>query len=107
MKLTRRNFIKTTGTGALAAGIPLYAAGSVYTPVPDSKVPFRLAIAGYTFAKFNLDQSLAMMKRVNAGLIGLKDFHLPLASSQEMIDQTLEKMKSSGVEPYGVGPIYM
>jgi len=107
MKLTRRNFIKTTGTGVLAAGVPLYAAGSVYNPLPDNKVHFRLAIAGYTFAKFNLDQSLAMMKRVNVGLLGVKDFHLPLNSTQEVIDQTLEKMKSFGVEPYGVGPIYM
>jgi sugar phosphate isomerase/epimerase len=108
MTLTRRNFIKTSGAGLLAAGgAPLFAAGSVYTPLPESKVPFRLAIAGYTFAKFNLDQSLAMMKKVNVSLLGVKDFHLPLNSTQEVIDQTLEKMRSFGVEPYGVGPIYM
>lgn len=108
MTITRRNFIKTGGAGLLAAGAaPLFATGSVYTPSPDSKVPFKLAIAGYTFAKFNLEQSLAMMKRVNVGLLGVKDFHLPLNSTQEVIDQTLGKMKSFGVEPYGVGPIYM
>ena len=68
---------------------------------------FRLAIAGYTFAKINLNDSLAMMKRVGVSLLGVKDFHLPLNSSKEVIDQTLAKMKSFGVEPYGVGPIYM
>ena len=107
MSFTRRNFIKTTGAGLIAAGTPLFAADSIYIHAPETKYPFRLAIAGYTFAKFNLDQSLAMMKRVNVGLLGVKDFHLPLDSSQEVIDQTMAKMKSFGVEPYGVGPIYM
>jgi len=107
MTLTRRNFIKTTGAGLIAAGAPVLASGSFSHPVPEAKYPFRLAIAGYTFAKFNLDQTLEMMKRVNIGLLGVKDFHLPLDSSQEVINQTLEKMKSFGVEPYGVGPIYM
>jgi sugar phosphate isomerase/epimerase len=107
MKFTRRNFIKTTGTGVIASGLPAFALGSAtanYTGISDS---FRLAIAGYTFAKINLDQSLVMMKRVGAGLLGVKDFHLPLNSTKEVIDQTLAKMKSFGVEPYGVGPIYM
>ncbi len=108
MTFTRRNFIKTTSAaGLVAAGTPHFAARSLYIHAPDKKYPFRLAIAGYTFAKFNLDQSLAMMKRVNVSLLGVKDFHLPLDSSREVIDQTLSKMKSSGVEPYGVGPIYM
>ena len=107
MTITRRNFIKTTGAGIIAAGTPLFSAVSVSTPLPDNRIPFRLAIAGYTFAKFNLDQTLAMMKRVNMNLLGVKDFHLPLDSSQEVIDQTLSEMKSFGVEPYGVGPIYV
>jgi inosose dehydratase len=107
MKFTRRNFVKTAGTGVLAAGLPT----SAYDPEPVNYAitsdSFRLAIAGYTFAKFDLDQSLAMMKRVGVTLIGVKDFHLPLNSTKEIIDKTLIKMKSSGVEPYGVGPIYM
>jgi inosose dehydratase len=88
MKFTRRSFIKTAGTGVIASGLPAFA-------------------YGYTFAKFNLDQSLAMMKRVGVTWLGVKDFHLPLNSTKEVIDQTLVKMKSFGVEPYGVGPIYM
>jgi len=61
----------------------------------------------YTFAKFDLDQSLAMMKEWSDLGLGLKIFNLPLNSTKEVIDQTLAKMKSSGVQPYGVGPIYM
>jgi len=106
MRFSRRKFIKATGAGALAAGMPSIVSGAAADP-PAPKDPFRLAVAGYTFAKINLDDSLAMMKRVGVNLLGVKDFHLPLTSTKEVIEQTLAKMKSFGVEPYGVGPIYM
>jgi inosose dehydratase len=107
MDFTRRNFIKTTGAGVLAAGMPAIVSGTAAVDLSAGKDLFRLAIAGYTFAKINLDDSLVMMKRVGVNLLGVKDFHLPLNSTKEVIDQTLAKMKSYGVEPYGVGPIYM
>ena len=107
MKFTRRNFIKTTGAGVIAAGLPVISSGSPVVASPASTEQFRLAVAGYTFAKFNLERTLEMMKRTGMTLIGLKDFHLPLNSTKEVIDATLAKMKSFGVEPYGVGPIYM
>jgi sugar phosphate isomerase/epimerase len=107
MNFSRRNFIKTSGAGLIAAGIPAVASGPAPVNPPASKDLFRLAIAGYTFAKINLNDSLAMMKRVGVNLLGVKDFHLPLNSTKDVIDQTLAKMKSFGVEPYGVGPIYM
>lgn len=107
MNLTRRNFVKTAGCGVIAAGLPGYATAAEVNSPADNPDTFRLAIAGYTFAKLSLDQSLAIMKRVGVKLLGVKDFHLPINSSKEVIDQTLEKMRSYGVEPYGVGPIYM
>jgi inosose dehydratase len=107
MKFTRRTFIKTAGTGVIASGLPVFASDSLISEYPAPTDTFKIAVAGYTFAKFDLDKSLAMMKRVGVSLLGVKDFHLPLNSTQETIDQTLAKMKSFGVEPYGVGPIYM
>jgi inosose dehydratase len=107
MKITRRTFVKTAGTGVIAAGLPSFAYGSATVNSANSSDSFKLAIAGYTFAKIDLDQSLAMMKRVGVKWLGVKDFHLPLTSTQEEINQALTKMKSFGVEPYGVGPIYM
>lgn len=107
MKFSRRNFIKTSGAGVIAAGIPGYAAAKPAAAVPLKPAAFKLAIAGFSFAKINLDDSLAMMKKVDVKLLGVKDFHLPLDSTKEHIDQTLAKMKSFDVEPYGVGPIYM
>jgi inosose dehydratase len=107
MKFTRRNFVKTAGTGILATSLPSVASGSAKMIPLENKDSFRLAVAGYSFAKLSLDQSLEIMKKVGIKLLGVKDFHLPLNSTKEVIDQTLAKMKSYEVEPYGVGPIYM
>lgn len=107
MKFSRRNFIRTTGASVIAAGFPAISAGSEKENIYTATDKFRLAIAGYTFAKISLDDSLSMMKRVGVNLLGVKDFHLPLDSTKEVIDLTLAKMKSFRVEPYGVGPIYM
>ena len=107
MKFTRRNFVRTAGTGVIAASLPPIASGAAnYLPAKTTDL-FRLAVAGYSFAKLNLEKSLAIMKKTGVSLLGVKDFHLPLNSSKEIIDETLAKMKSFGVEPYGVGPIYM
>lgn len=106
MSISRRNFVKTAGSAA--AMIP--AAGMAASiPLIRGKAPvsFRLAVAGYTFAKFPFEKSLEMMKTVNMSLLGVKDFHVPLNSSAEQVNQALAKMRSYGVEPYGVGPIYM
>ena len=102
MKFSRRNFIKTTGAGVIAAGIPGYAAALPGVSAPAKTDSFKLAIAGYSFARLKLDDSLAIMKKVGVNLLGVKDFHLPLNSTREVIDQTLAKMKSFDVEPYGV-----
>jgi inosose dehydratase len=107
MKLTRRNFVRSAGTGLIAASLPSFAPAPPDSYNPATNDAFRLAIAGYSFARLSLDQSLEIMKKVGIRLLGVKDFHLPLDSTKEVIDQTLAKMKSYDVEPYGVGPIYM
>lgn len=106
MNLSRRNFIRTAGSAAAmipAAGI----ASTIYPSGAKTAVRFKLAVAGYTFAKFPFEKSLEMMKTTGMSLLGVKDFHVPLSSTPEQVSQALAKMKSYGVEPYGVGPIYM
>ena len=107
MNFSRRAFVKTAGTGVMASVLPSRSISSYQPVAEDLYDSISLAIAGYSFARIKLDQSLAMMQRVGVKYLGVKDFHLPLNSTKEVIDQTLEKMKSFGVEPYGVGPIYM
>lgn len=109
MKFNRRDFIRITGTGALAAGMPALAStASASSPAPAASPDlFRMAIAGYTFAQLNLDQALTAMKRAGIGLLGVKDIHLPLNSTQEAINAFLAKAETFGVKPYTVGVIYM
>ncbi|MBK1441850.1 sugar phosphate isomerase/epimerase [Parapedobacter sp. ISTM3] len=68
---------------------------------------FALGIAGYSFVHFGLDESLAMMKRMDVRYLCIKDFHLPLTSTDAEIKAFHEKLAASGVTGYAVGPIYM
>lgn len=72
-----------------------------------SQAPFRLGIAGFTFNKFKLDPTLEMLKKVDVHYLCIKDFHLPLNSTEEEIAAFHAKCKSFNVTGYGVGPIYM
>jgi sugar phosphate isomerase/epimerase len=48
-----------------------------------------------------------MLKRIDVHYLCIKDFHLPLKSTDEEIAAFHEKCKSFDVTGYGVGPIYM
>ena len=111
---TRRSFFKQASLGlAAAASTPTLLANRVHaqtsadTTTGNPQDTFRLGIAGYTFHKFKLDQTLEMMKRVDVHYLCIKDFHLPLKSTDEEIAAFHETCKRSGVTGYGVGPIYM
>jgi len=130
---TRRSFFKQAGLGlAAAAGAPsLITTARAQQTAPAAGVPdsFKVAIAGFTFNKFKLDkaaalseaqkknpkaalkdipdQTLEMMKRIDVHYLCIKDFHLPLKSTDAEIAAFHEKCKSFGVTGYGVGPIYM
>lgn len=66
-----------------------------------------VGIAGYTFAKFDLEKSIAMMKRLDIHYLSVKDFHLPLDSSPEKIADVLAQFAAGGIKVYTVGVIYM
>lgn len=112
---TRRRFLKLTGTGIIAAGV-----SSVYSaPVPSvekkkKKVlvslgphAFSIGMAGFTFARFDVDKTIEMMKRIGVINLSLKEFHMPLNSTQEQINAVLTKFKAAGINVYTLGVIYM
>lgn len=92
--------------GSVALVHSASAARSVRTS-DTAKDTFQLAIAGYTFNKFKLDQTLEMLKKVDVHYLCIKDFHLPLESTDEQIAAFHAKCRSFDVTGYGVGPIYM
>jgi len=107
---SRRNFIQQTALG-LTGAIVLPAKGNAaINNFNDQLAPaseIQVGIAGYSFVKFNLEQSLSMMKRIGVNQLSLKDFHLPQYSTQEQIDKVMNACKNAGINVYALGVIYM
>lgn len=76
-------------------------------PAPETQECFKLGIAGYTFAKFDLDKTLETLQRTDVHYLCIKNFHLPLSATDEEIQAFHEKLKNADVTGYAVGPLYM
>ncbi len=74
---------------------------------PDTHENFKLGIAGYTFVKFDINKTLETMKRADVHYLCIKNFHLPLTSTNEEIKAFHAKLDSFEVKGYAVGPLYM
>ena len=74
---SRRNFLQKTVLGlAGSAIVPVLgkaAIGSENSPVSAAQEPLNIGVAGYTFVKFNVEQSIAMMKRIGVTNLSLKE----------------------------------
>lgn len=76
-------------------------------PAPETTEAFKLGIAGYTFHKFDLQTTLETMQRCDVQYLCIKDFHLPVKSTDEEIAAFHAKCAEYGVKGYAVGPLYM
>lgn len=116
--LKRRNFLRISALGAagtilfpsvLSAEerkiIPLEKNSSVEKETGEYR--FKLAMAGYTFVHFDLDTCLDFMQKLDVRFLCIKDFHLPLNSTDEQIAAFHAKCRAHNVTGYAVGPIYM
>ena len=68
---------------------------------------FRVGVAGYTFRKFDIDQTLSCLKEMGVHNLSVKDFWLPLDATAEQMDAFKAKCAEYDVDPYILGPIYM
>jgi len=100
---TRRRFLQSAAVGTVASltGIPQAAVAAPQKP------KLKLGLASYTLRKFDLDQTLAMTKRVGLEYIAFKSYHLALDSSPEQIKEVARKVKDAGLKLYGCGVVYM
>lgn len=109
----RRDFLKAAGLGSAASvaaatiGLAPHSAAADDGYKKPAQRPLKLALASYTLRKFDLDQTLAMTKRVGLEAICLKSFHLPLDASPEEIAATAAKVREAGLVLYGGGVITM
>ncbi len=110
---TRRHFLQATGLSAAAVSL-----GSLLPPrravaqraLAENESPkgtITLGLASYTLRKFDLDETLAMTRRVGLDTICLKSFHLPMNSSPEQIADVAARVKAAGIRLYGGGVISM
>ena len=76
-------------------------------PAPETNEKFKLGMAGYTFLKIDLDKALEIMERVDVHYLCIKDFYLPLNSTENQIAMFKDRLKTKNVIGYAVGPIYM
>jgi len=75
--------------------------------LPETGEKFKLGMAGFTFVNFDLDKTLDVMDKMDVRNLCIKDFHLPLNSTDAQIKAFHAKLASKGVTGYAVGPIYM
>ncbi len=106
---SRRSFIQQSAAAlGSAAVLPLLGNQAMAAVNQNNEnPPLQLGMAGYTFAKYDLEKSIGIMQKVNVKNLSIKDFHLPLNSTPEKIQAVLAQFKEAGINPYAVGVIYM
>ena len=116
--MKRRTFLRSSLAGAALLANPFDVLSAspkeeqkegknstIKSPVAEDE--FHLGMAGYTFNKFDLDTTLAFMKKIDVHYLCVKDFHLPLDADAEQIAAFKAKLAAADVIGYAVGPIYM
>jgi inosose dehydratase len=107
MRVTRRNFLRVAGAGALAAQSPALIASGSPSLKRAASLPFQLGIASYTFREFSLEETIEMTARLDIKKLCLKSMHMPLDSTPEEIKGMAAKVREAGIDLYGGGVIYM
>ncbi len=103
---SRRQFVRLAGAGVAAAGL-LPVSGIAVAASENEGNTFTLGMAGYTFREFDIDQTIKIMHKVGVSELSLKDFHMPMDSTQEQIDSVIGKFRDAGITVYTLGVIYM
>lgn len=105
---SRRQFFKLTGTGILAAGMSsVCRSAGIVAGAGATKDLFSLGMAGYTFRGLSVERTIEIMNYIGINYLSVKDFHMPLDSTQELINSVVGKFKAAGITVYTVGVIYM
>lgn len=68
---------------------------------------FKIGVAGYTFRKFTIDETLDALQEMGVHYLSIKDFWLPINSTAEEMEAFKAKCAEHEVDPYILGPIYM
>ena len=67
----------------------------------------KIGVAGYSYRKFDLEQTLRYLQSIDVKYLSVKDWWLPLDSTAEQMADFKAECARYGVEGYILGPIYM
>ncbi|MBO7207498.1 MAG: hypothetical protein J6W10_07785, partial [Kiritimatiellae bacterium] len=84
----------------------ILAFASVVAFAVHAAVPFKIGIAGYTFYKKSLDESLMIMRKIDCRYLCHKDFFVKYDASDAEIAAYLDKTSKYGVKTLATGPLY-
>lgn len=102
---TRRDFLKRSLMGG--AGV---AVSGCVTAVPsraNGNPKMRIGMAGYTYNRFTLDETLAALERFDIHGLCAKNFHFPYEATSGELKGLIAKCADRGVQIYAAGPISM
>ena len=95
--MDRRSFLGLGALAMLAAGCQSAGAGKTCCAAKKcKKVPFKLGVAGYTYNKFSIDETLAFLERLDVHYLCIKNFHLPFDSTPAQIAEFKKKCADHG-----------
>lgn len=107
MSFSRKDFIKTVGLGAIAAGTTSFTSLNKGTKKATADHELTVGLASYTLRKYSLDEVIEIAQRLNIKDVAFKSFHLPYESTEEELKYIAAKVKARGLNLYGGGVIYM
>ncbi|MGN0855463.1 MAG: family 16 glycoside hydrolase [Kiritimatiellia bacterium] len=84
----------------------MFAIAAMAAVTAFAEVPYNIGVAGFTFHRKSLDETLEIMQKADAHYLCVKDFHLKLDSNEEQIAAFKAKCAEAKVVPYAVGPLY-
>ena len=84
----------------------VFVCASVAALAASAAVPFKIGIAGYTFHRKSLDESLSIMRKIDCRYLCHKDFFVGYGASGDKIAQYVSKTEKAGVKTLATGPLY-
>ena len=103
----RRFFLKSSATVVSAALLrPSFAMAGI-SQGAATKADLKLGIAGYSFIKLSVDDTITITQKIGITEISIKDKHIPLNTTKEEALAIIEKFKNNGINIYAAGMITM
>ena len=93
--IDRRSFMGLGALAVAAAACRPAVAANTCCAAKKGKVNFKFGMAGFSCHRLTLDETLQLMKKLDLHYLCIKDFHLPIKSTQAEIDAATLALKEA------------